>query len=124
MLDPRKRLGNQAEALAARHLEKKGYEILCRQYRKPFGEIDLIAIDGDEVVFVEVKALSRTDWGYPEQAVDAQKIGRIVQTAEAYLEEVFQQDVSWRIDVVAVEMGVASPRFTHIQVIDIPEQYW
>ncbi len=124
MVDVRRQLGDSAEALAARYLEKKGYRVLARQFKKIFGEIDLICQDGDEVVFIEVKSRSSSAYGYPEQAVTPVKIGHILKVGESYLTKYHLQDSSWRIDVVAIEYHTEPPTITHIQAIDIPEQYW
>lgn len=124
MKDARKQLGDSAEALAAKYLEDKGYSVLARQYKKTFGEIDLVCQDGDEVVFVEVKSLASSEYGYPEQAVTPEKIGHILKVSEEYLAKNHLQDSPWRIDVVAIEYQSDPPTITHIEAIDIPERYW
>ena len=68
-MDPRRLFGNKAEKLAERYLKKKGYKILDRQFVTRYGEIDLVAREGDEIVFVEVKARRSTAFGYPEESV-------------------------------------------------------
>jgi len=124
MLDPRKQLGNTAEAVAATYLKEKGYRVLARQFRKTFGEIDLVCQDGNEVVFVEVKARASSDYGYPEEAVTEKKIGHLVQVGEAYLAQKHLEELPWRIDVVSVEYKTSPPTVTHIEDIDIPEKFW
>jgi len=124
MKDARKQLGDSAEALAAKYLKDKDYRVLARQYKKIFGEIDLVCQDGDEVVFVEVKSLASSEYGYPEQAVTSEKIGHILKVSEEYLTKNHLQDSPWRIDVVAIEYQSDPPTITHIEAIDIPEQYW
>ena len=100
-----KELGNLAENLAARHLEEKGYEIVDKNYRKPWGEIDIIAKTGETYVFVEVKA-NRADFGVdfsPEVRVDWRKRQKIAKTGFFWLEnELRNTDVEWRIDVVSI----------------------
>ncbi len=96
--------------------KKRGYKIVERNYRKPWGEIDIIAKDGDCLVFVEVKANSREfrskDFS-PETRVDKSKVGKIIKTALIYLESKGlmgdrgqeingANSTQWRIDVVAV----------------------
>jgi putative endonuclease len=124
MTDTRRQLGDSAEALAARYLEKKGYRVLARQFRKTFGEIDLICQDGNEVVFIEVKSRTSSEYGYPEQAVTPEKIGHILKVGESYLNKKNLQESPWRIDVVAIEYHTEPATITHIEAIDIPEQYW
>jgi putative endonuclease len=100
--------GDYGERLAARHLESNGFVILERRYRTRLGEIDLIARDGEWLVFVEVKCRRGTDKGHPLEAVDARKQRRLIRLAEAYLAEPRRRSRSSqaspriRFDVVAV----------------------
>ena len=123
-MDHRRELGNKGESLAGEFLRAKGLEILETQYKLPFGEIDLVCRDGDEVVFVEVKTRTTPTYGYPEDSVTPQKIKHLLRVAQAYLEAHAQEDVSWRIDVVAIEQHLTPSRITHIEHIDIPEAFW
>ncbi|MFH1611520.1 MAG: YraN family protein [Patescibacteria group bacterium] len=102
-MDPRRRFGNKAEDLAARFLVSKGYKIIKRQYKTRAGEIDLIARDGDEIVFVEVKARHGREFGFPEESVTAVKLRKIQATAELYLQKYKLQRAPYRIEVVAIE---------------------
>ena len=65
--------GKKGEDLACRYLKEQGYRILDRNVRYKMGEIDVVALDGDHICFVEVKARTRTDYGMPRDAVDARK---------------------------------------------------
>lgn len=123
-MDPRRRFGNIGEELAAEFLQSQGMMILASQYKKSFGEIDLIAQDGDEVVFVEVKARATPTFGYPEDSVTPEKIRHILRVAQSYLEEKKQTESPWRIDVLAVEYDQNPPKVTHLKNIDIPESFW
>lgn len=114
MVDARRIFGDSAEALAARHLEDQGMRILARQYTTPVGEIDLIAKDGEEVVFVEVKARKTTRFGYPEEAVTARKLKKIANAGLLYLRSVKQEDAAYRIDVVAIEYQTNPYTVTHL----------
>lgn len=122
-MDVRRQFGNAGEERAAVYLRSQGMEILASQYKHTFGEIDLIAQDGDEVVFVEVKSRASDAFGYPEDSVTPQKIRHILRVAESYL-ATHRLDVPWRIDVVAIEFHHSPPRITHIKRIDIPEAFW
>ncbi|MEK7619734.1 MAG: YraN family protein [Patescibacteria group bacterium] len=122
-MDPRRQFGNVGEELAAEFLLSQGMEILAMQYKKTFGEIDLIAKDGDEVVFVEVKARATRTFGHPEDSVTSQKVGHIVRVAQSYLREQ-QIEGPWRIDVLAIEYDQHPPKVTHLKNIDIPESFW
>ena len=75
-------LGNRGERLAARHLQRQGFRILARQFRVRRGEIDLVAREGNTLVFVEVKTRRR---GLPAEAVTPEKQRRITRTARAFL---------------------------------------
>lgn len=122
-MDDRRRFGNVGEQLAAEFLQSQGMSILASQYKKPFGEIDLIAQDGDEVVFVEVKARATKTFGHPEDSVTPEKVGHILRVAQSYLTQQ-QVEGPWRIDVLAVEYHQTPPKITHLKNIDIPERFW
>lgn len=97
----RKALGKWGEMKAASYLISQGLEILKQNYRCEYGEIDLIAKDGETIVFVEVKTRSSSTYGLPEEAVDTAKQEHIVASAENYLmENSFNED--WRVDVVSI----------------------
>lgn len=114
MPDARRTFGDNAEALAARHLEAKGMKVLARQFRTRYGEIDLIADDGSEIVFVEVKARKSNDFGYPEESVTVSKLEKIIRCAEIYLRQEKLDDRAHRVDVVAIEYATNPPRITHL----------
>jgi putative endonuclease len=100
-------LGKEGEAVAAAFLERHGCRIIDRNFRTRLGEIDLIAKDGDEVVFVEVKTRRGDRFGPPEEAVTFAKRRHLRMAAEAYLAA---RDVAalCRIDVVAVTLRAGS----------------
>jgi putative endonuclease len=101
-------IGAWGEDQAAEYLINNG----LRNYRTREGEIDLIAIDGDTLVFVEVKTRANLDFGYPEEAVTEEKLAHIHIAAEEYLAE--HLDVTdWRLDVVAIQgkPGNQDPQF-------------
>jgi uncharacterized protein (TIGR00252 family) len=105
--------GRRAEDLAARYLEERGYAILERGYRGAGGEIDLVARQGDCLVFVEVKSAWGRRLGRPEERVDAAKQGHLVRAARQYL---LAHDLKGdcRFDVVVIEGSPEGPRFTHL----------
>ena len=98
----RQGLGRRGEILAARHLEALGMRVLERNVRLPGGEIDLVAQEADELVFVEVKARIGDPETAPDVAVTAAKLERLGRLAEAYVERAGSPDRDWRVDVVAV----------------------
>ena len=102
MVNARRLFGNSAERQAERFLMGLGYDILEQQYQTRFGEIDLIARDGDEIVFVEVKARSSDDFGTPEESVTKAKLEKIAAVGEMYLRKKKIKYTSMRIDVIAI----------------------
>jgi putative endonuclease len=103
MKNARKRLGRLGENLAADHLERRGYVICQRNYRCPVGEMDIVAGDGDCLVFVEVRTRRGREYGTPEESITAAKQAKLVEVAQTYLQE-HDWPGDWRIDVVAVEL--------------------
>ncbi len=87
--------------MAARHLRLHGYRIIARNFRAAGAEIDVIAMDGDTLVFVEVKARRGTSSGTPEAAVDDRKQMRIRRAAEVFTSQK-AAGVAIRFDVVAI----------------------
>src|SRR4051812_20287752 len=115
-------LGFFAEHYAAEYLKSKKYEIVGHNYRKPWGEIDVIAKKEGILIFVEVKAAKRDIAGFePELRVNADKRHRMVRIARTYLSDnKYSEDQPWQMDVIAVafvkERGVAKIR--HYKNID------
>jgi len=98
-------VGRRGEELAARHLQQRGWRIVDRNVRLPEGEIDLVARDGDELVFVEVKTRIGDAETAPDVAVTAAKLERLERLAEAFLARAGLREPSWRVDVVAIVLG-------------------
>lgn len=107
MSSKRKLLGSEGEQRAARYLEQQGYRILERNYQASCGEIDLIALDRGELVFVEVKTRSTDAYGSPELAVTPRKQQRMIRAALGYVKHRGMHQVPCRFDVVAVRTGAA-----------------
>ncbi len=101
----RQGLGRTGERLAADALMSKGYHILERNFRCRHGEIDLVAEDEHDLIFVEVKARRGTSFGLPEDALTYFKRRKLLELASYYLDLHDCADRSWRIDVVAVQFG-------------------
>jgi putative endonuclease len=107
--------GNRGEAEAAKFLQGLGYQIVDRQLRSRYGEIDLIAIDGRAVVFIEVKTRSSTEAGHPTEAVTPLKQQKITRSALAFLKKQRWLNRSARFDVVSIVWPKPneSPRIDH-----------
>jgi putative endonuclease len=93
-----------AEEAAARYLEGCGYAIGQRNFATPFGEIDIVAVDGDTVVFVEVKARASDVYGPPEVAVDRRTQARLRRMAEVFVDRHHLDGTACRFDVVALTL--------------------
>ena len=109
--------GDVGEREAARYLRRRGYRILHRQYRNRGGEIDLIACDGDTIVFVEVKTRRGVEQGAPFEFVTADKQRRMTRAAMMYLKQTRQLEQRSRFDVVSLVWppGVLRPEIQHFQ---------
>jgi putative endonuclease len=101
--DPRT-VGAAGEALAAGWLERAGLRILTRNYRCPGGEVDIVADDRGEVVFVEVRTRRVGGLVGPEESITRRKQQRLLRAAEHYLQAAAAAERPWRIDLVAIEV--------------------
>lgn len=110
----RAQIGSRGEDLAADYLRGDGFAILDRNWRCRYGELDIIAADGDVLVFVEVKTRTGRAFGTPAEAVTHTKLRRLRRLAGIWLAA---QDGSWpsvRIDVIEIRLGGPVPEITHI----------
>lgn len=112
MQENNKKTGLAQEERAAEYLEKKGFRVLERNFYTKFGEIDIIARDGDYLVFVEVKYRSGQRGGHPLEAVGKRKQQHIKQAAQYYLLRYgIPEDTPCRFDVI----GILREEITHIE---------
>jgi len=105
MKGARKQLGDVGEEIAARELTRRGYAVRERNWRCPEGELDIIAEQGESLVFVEVRTRRGDRFGTPEESITLAKRAHLIAAAQAYLQAHSLQDRDWRIDVVAVAMS-------------------
>lgn len=108
MIPETKKLGNLGEELAEKYLKKQGYRILDRNFRyKRHGEIDIIAKKGENLSFVEVKTRkTRKNNPYsPEDNITYFKQKQLIKLSKIYLAKKKLTDISWQIDVIAVEIN-------------------
>lgn len=96
------KIGKFGEDEAEKYLRKKGYKILERNFNCRCGEIDIIALENNEIVFIEIKARASLKYGYPSEAVTKYKLKHIYKTAEYYLYTRKLQNQNTRIDVIEV----------------------
>ena len=102
MTQDRLHVGKLGEDLALKKLKKLGYRCIARNYRCPLGEMDLIARDGETLVFVEIKTRRDKSLGYAKEAVDKRKKRQLSKVALAYMKAEDCCDVKSRFDVVAI----------------------
>ncbi len=108
------RIGKWGEDAVAAYLAGRGYEIIARTARTPYGEIDIITKQGDVTIFIEVKTLSASKNFFPEQNVTARKRAHMLACAEHYASE--HAIDHGQIDVIAVEGKVGlAPKITHFE---------
>lgn len=108
--------GMQGEALVARYLRERGYQLAAHGYRSRYGEIDLVAWDGDVLCFVEVKTCTNLDMALPREYVTPQKQNKLRKTARMYLAEK-RLDCPARFDVAEVyaEHGFDEARIEYLE---------
>jgi putative endonuclease len=106
----RMRLGKTGEDLACRELQRRGYEIVARRYRRRSGELDIIARDGATIVFVEVKTRRGRMFGDAVEAVTAWKQRRMSRLAAEYLMRHRLSHCPCRFDVVSIHFDAGCPK--------------
>ena len=104
----RRQFGKIGEILAYKYLKRHRYAILARNYSTPIGEIDIVAEDGDVLVFVEVKMRRSEAYGLPEEAIDIKKRRKLTRLAQFYIKRNGLYGKEARFDVVSI---VAQGRF-------------
>ena len=107
--------GQQGERVAAQFLSAQRYAILAKNYRSPFGEIDLIALDHHTLVFVEVRTHTGDAFGDPLESVNARKQRQIARTALHYLSRHHLHDREARFDVIGIRWEGEHSHLTHVK---------
>ena len=114
MVKHNQRIGRWGEDAVAAYLTERGYEIIARNARTPYGEIDIVAKQQDITIFVEVKTRTSNKMGLPEESVNLRKQVHMLACAEHYAAE--NEIDHWQIDVISVEGKVGlEPKFTHFE---------
>jgi putative endonuclease len=113
-MNHRQHIGQWGEATAVEHLLKLGYEILARNIRTPYGEIDVVARRGDITIFIEVKTRTSHTMGLPEDSITTRKRQHMIAAAEHYAAEI--EIDHWQIDVLSIEGKPGStPKITYFE---------
>jgi len=108
------RIGKWGEDIAAEYLIQRGYEIMARNVRTPYGEIDIITKQGDITIFVEVKTRTSNKMGLPEESITPRKRQHMLAAADHYAAE--NEIDHWQIDVISIEGKPGSePKITHFE---------
>lgn len=113
-------LGILGEKLAVKFLENKGYKILETNWRHDKDEIDIIAMDANELVIVEVKTRSSENYGFPEDAVDSNKEHYLIRATEAFIEG-NNLDVETRFDIISIIHNKNNTNIRHFKDAFYPE---
>jgi putative endonuclease len=108
-------LGRRGEALAAELLQAQGLTIVERNFRCRAGEIDLVALDGETLVFVEVRSRRGDRLGTPFESVDLRKQARVTRVARQFLASRGLDDRAVRFDVVGVRFDAEPPALDHLR---------
>lgn len=106
--------GKEGEYIASKYLKSKGYKILDNNYRNKIGEIDLIALDEDILVFIEVKTRTSINYGYAFEAVDFRKQRKIINTSLVYIKYNKYIDTQIRYDIIEVYL-TKEPKINHLE---------
>lgn len=109
--------GKLGEDLACQYLEKQGYKILERNFEARQGEIDIIALDKNELVFIEVKTRTNINYGKPAEAVNNNKQKHLIKTVEYYLYSRKLENEFVRIDVIEIYLYHHKYKVNHIKQI-------
>jgi len=108
------RIGKWGEETATEYLTQKGYEIITRNNRTPYGEIDIVAKQKDITIFVEVKTRTSNTMGLPEESITPRKRQHMLSAANHYAAE--NEIDHWQVDVIAIEGKPGSePKITHFE---------
>jgi putative endonuclease len=114
-VDGRRELGRRGEALAEAFLRARGYAIVGRNFRCRAGEIDLVALDGPVLVFVEVRSCRGDRAGTPLESVDARKRAQLARVARHFLAARGWHDREARFDVVGIRFDADPPAVEHVR---------
>lgn len=110
-----KDLGKKGEELAVKYLKKQGYKIVTLNYQTKLGEIDIIALDKNTLVFIEVKSRTSQKYGLPLEAIDKKKQKQIQRVAELYLKQKNLGHLNCRFDIVSIELNLQKPNICLIK---------
>lgn len=108
------KLGEKGEIIAVNYLKSKGYIVHHTNWRMGHLEMDIIAEDGEELVFVEVKTRSSDEYGAPEESIDSKKEKDLITAGGVYLESL-SLELAARFDVISIILAVDNNKLTHFE---------
>jgi len=120
MTTEKQNIGKLGEEIAVKYLEKHGYKVLDKNYRKPWGEIDIVTQQSNELIFVEVKTQNQEFEWRPEENITRHKKHQLSRIITTYLKSNrIPEDQDWRIDVLAITLDFKTKNASveHIQNI-------
>jgi putative endonuclease len=115
MVDGRRETGRRGEEVAAAFVADLGYRLVMRNFRCRAGEIDLVALDGDTVVFVEVRSRTGAGFGTPLESVDGRKQMQVGRVARYFLSARGWHERTARFDVIGVRLDADPPGVEHVR---------
>lgn len=114
----KKQLGQEGEDFAAQRIQIEGLKIIARNFRCPVGEMDIIATEGEKLIFIEVRSRTSQHFGWGEESIKPQKKIRLHRIAEYFiLSQKLREWPSVRFDLVAIRWLESGPQFNWIQGI-------
>lgn len=119
MVTSRRQLGDRGESIAARHLAQAGLELLGANLRTPSGEIDLLARDGADLVFVEVRTRRGTP-GAAAESLSTAKVRRMWRCAMEHCEAAGLDPDTARLDAVVIDLGPGGAMVEHLRGLEVP----
>jgi len=120
MKTQRQKIGKKGEKLAIKFLKKRKYKIVDRNYRADrYGELDIVAKDKSELVFVEVKTKTDEQFGSPEEEFTYQKKRSMRRAIQNYLFKKYLTDKEWRADLIAVEITGGKSEIRHYENVGL-----
>ena len=111
----KKEIGQKGENLAVEYLQKLGYKVLERNYRCKLGEVDIIALNNDTLVFIEVRTRSSLDFGLPQESINRRKRHQISKVALEFMLRKKMKNIPARFDVVAISLEPGKEKVDHIK---------
>lgn len=111
------KIGKFGEDVAVKYLKQNGYKILDRNFNCKRGELDIVALQKKQIVFIEIKARTNIEYGLPKEAVTKKKLEHIYKTAEYYLYTRNLEKEDTRIDVIEVYIKNGKFRINHLKQV-------